>query len=189
MGLLSCTKNLRSTQELARELHPKTVLLSQKTNCRIYRTAGKFSREKTFTTFEDFWLFAKVKFGSVTSFDGTSEQSAKSESFLCENHLSINSWKISPSKVFCYTVLCMFYKFRRYVPVQLHVALLLPALQQRTLGMFTRDQKSSRCSLILDGLYLEYRMASSVNMPMWARSRPSAASISVMSSLKWPRFW
>ncbi len=41
-----------------------------------------------------------------------------------------------------------------------------------TFGMLTLDQKSSRCSRILSGLYLEYRIASSVNIPMCARSRP-----------------
>ena len=53
-----------------------------------------------------------------------------------------------------------------------------------TLGMLTLDQNSSKCSLILVGLYLEYRIANSVNMPMWARSRPNAASIKDMSSSK-----
>lgn len=41
-----------------------------------------------------------------------------------------------------------------------------------TFGMLTLDQKSSRCSLIFSGLYLEYRIANSVNMPMWALSKP-----------------
>ena len=58
---------------------------------------------------------------------------------------------------------------------------------EHTFGILTLDQKSSRCSFILDGLYLEYNMASSVNIPMWARSRPKAASSNWMSSSKNPR--
>ena len=38
--------------------------------------------------------------------------------------------------------------------------------------MLTLDQKSSRCSRIFSGLYFEYNIASSVNMPMWALSKP-----------------
>lgn len=56
-----------------------------------------------------------------------------------------------------------------------------------TLGIFTLDQNSSRCSLIFCGLNLEYRIANSVNIPMWARSSPSAASNMVISSSKYPR--
>ena len=41
-----------------------------------------------------------------------------------------------------------------------------------TLGMLTLDQNSSKCSLIFSVLYFEYRIASSVNMPMCALSRP-----------------
>lgn len=41
-----------------------------------------------------------------------------------------------------------------------------------TFGMLTLDQKSSKCSLIFSVLYLEYKMANSVNIPIWARSKP-----------------
>ena len=53
-----------------------------------------------------------------------------------------------------------------------------------TFGMLTRDQKSSRCSLIFAGLYFEYRIANSVNIPMCALSKPNAASSKLINSSK-----
>lgn len=38
--------------------------------------------------------------------------------------------------------------------------------------MLTLDQKSSKCSLIFSGLNFEYKMANSVNIPIWALSNP-----------------
>ena len=58
-----------------------------------------------------------------------------------------------------------------------------------TFGMLTRDQNNSRCSLSLAGLYFEYRIANSVNIPIWARSRPREASSKLISSSKYPRSW
>lgn len=41
-----------------------------------------------------------------------------------------------------------------------------------TLGILTLDQKSSKCSFIFEGLYLEYKIPNSVNIPICALSRP-----------------
>lgn len=41
-----------------------------------------------------------------------------------------------------------------------------------TLGILTLDQKSSKCSFIFEGLYFEYRIPNSVNIPICALSRP-----------------
>lgn len=50
--------------------------------------------------------------------------------------------------------------------------------------MLTRDQNNSKCSLIFAGLYFEYNMASSVNIPIWALSNPKAASNNPINSSK-----
>ena len=55
----------------------------------VYRMAGYFSREKTFTNFTVLWLFAKifsVKFWGVVPF-GAAKARAICKSFLYENHI------------------------------------------------------------------------------------------------------
>lgn len=41
-----------------------------------------------------------------------------------------------------------------------------------TFGMLTLDQNNSKCSLIFSGLNFEYKIANSVNIPIWALSKP-----------------
>lgn len=48
-----------------------------------------------------------------------------------------------------------------------------------TLGILTLDQKSSKCSFIFEGLYLEYRIPNSVNIPMCALSRPKGKLVCI----------
>ena len=62
-------------------------------------------------------------------------------------------------------------------PLQLYNHVLNNEELKPTLGMLTRDQKSSRCSLIFSGFNLEYNIANSVNIPMCARSKPEQIQI------------
>lgn len=55
-----------------------------------------------------------------------------------------------------------------------------------SLGVLMRVENSFRCSASLSTLWRAYMMPSSVKMPMCARSSPTPASSSAITSSKWP---